>query len=404
MKNFKILLMFLLCILMATAVISQEKQVSNGDAWWEDGIMKFRSDDGNFMTRFDVRMYINGAAFFEDKNDLSDGTHLRKARFAMKTKLWEVWKAEWDIDVAEGSVEVKDMYLSYVGLNNSHIKLGHFKMPLGLNELTSSRYQTFVERAASMLAFETDRRAGIEYSRWARNWNFRGSVYGQTMDINKNKTKDETGNGAAARLVVAPILNDKMTVHTGAAFVIQRPDDDNGVVVFKSESETKIGDVEILDTGNIFKVDNFSKIGLEGVVKYKNFSLQSEYIQTTVNRESGLEDLTFKGGYAFASWILTGEERPWDNTQGEFGQIKPKDNKKGAWELAFRYSHLDLSDKDVLGGMANLYTFGLNWYANPNIRFLTNYTFVNNSKNATGDGFTGNDDFSVLHFLAMIYF
>ena len=60
-------------------------------------------------------------------------------------------------------------------------------MPLGLNELTSSRYQTFIERAYVSSAFETDRRTGIEYSRWANTWNLRAAVYGQTMDVEKNK-------------------------------------------------------------------------------------------------------------------------------------------------------------------------------------------------------------------------
>lgn len=373
---------------------------------WDNGVLTFKSKDGNFKTRFDVRMYINGAYYFENKNELSNGTHLRKARFAIKTKLWDVWFAEWDIDIADGAVETKDMYFSYNGFHNSHIKAGHFKMPLGLEELTTSRYQTFIERAYSMLAFETDRRAGIEYSRWGGNWNLRSAIYGQTMDINKNKTKDETGNGIAARFVMAPILNEEMIVHTGAAFVYQKPDDETNAIDFKSEPETKIGDVEILDTDNIFNVDHFTRFGLEGVVYYKSFTLQGEYIKADISRTNGSKDAAFDGGYAFLSWTLTGEYKRWDETQGEFGPLVPNDNKLGAWELAARYSYLNLTDTDagILGGMANNYTFGLNWYANPNVRIMLNYTIVDNSKYATGDGFIGDDDFSVLHCMGIVYF
>lgn len=404
LQTFSILLVTTL--ILSTGIVSGQQNTSKGSTDWDDGIIKFRSEDGKFMTRFDVRIFINGAYFLENKNELSNGTHLRKARFAMKTRLWDVWQAEWDIDIAEGEVEVKDMFFSYRGFHNSHIKVGHFKMPLGLEELTSSRFQTFIERAYPMLAFETDRRTGIEFSKWGKRWNLRSAVYGQSMDTQKNKTKDETGNGAAARLVIAPVLNNKTVVHTGAAVVFQKPDNETNVMDFASEPETKMGDVEILDTGNITDVDYSLKIGLEGVVVHKNFSLQGEYIRTKLKRLNGTEDATFNGGYAFLSWLLTGESRPWNVLEGEFGQIIPKSNKTGAWELAARYSYLDLTDENagVLGGMANNYTFALNWYANPNVRIMLNYTYVDNSVNATGNGFIGDDDFSVFHLMGLVYF
>ncbi|MCA9732273.1 MAG: hypothetical protein H6696_19755 [Deferribacteres bacterium] len=407
MKNLQVKhVLFGLLIFFISGSAFAQQNVSAGHTEWDDGIMMFKSDDGNFKTRFDTRMFLNGAYFFENKNELSNGTHLRKARFAMKLELWKTWRAEWDIDIAEGLVEVKDMFFSYNGFTNSHIKAGHFKMPLGLNELMSSRYQTFIERAYPMLAFETDRRAGLEYSKWGHKWNLRSAIYGQTMDTEKNKRKDETGNGAAARLVYAPVRTDNFIIHTGLAAVYQKPDDETGAMDFASEPETKIGDTEILDTGTILNVHHSTKYGLEGAFVYKNLSAQAEYIQTNLRRINGAQDATFQGGYAFLSWILTGESRPWNSIEGEFGQVTPKSNKTGAWEIAARYSHLDLSDDKagIYGGMANNYTGALNWYVNPNIRLMLNYTYVDHSINATGEGFIGDDDFSVLHVLAMVYF
>ena len=297
-------LIFILLLFGLQALWAQD-QASEGETEWDDGILHLKSNNGKFETHFDIRMYINGAIFFEDGDHLSNGTHLRKARFAMKTKLWDVWRAEWDIDVAEGLVEVKDMFFSYRGFENSHIKIGHFKMPLGLNELTSSRFQTFVERAYAMSAFEVDRRAGLEYSSWSDWWNLRLAVFGQPMDTEKNKSKDETGGGFAGRLVAAQSFGD-LLVHAGAAGAYEIPDNDNNVVDYNSEPETKMGDVEILDTDNIFDVDHVTKIGLEGVVKMGTVSLQAEYIQTNLSRMNGAKDASFVGGYAFISWILTG--------------------------------------------------------------------------------------------------
>ncbi len=405
MKSFKWVLTFLMLFILVVSAMAQD-QKSKGGTEWDNGIIKFKSDDGQFMTRFDVRLFINGAYFFENKNHLSNGTHLRKGRFAMKTKLWNTWRAEWDMDIAEGVVEVKDMFFSYVGFQNSHIKVGHFKAPVGLNELTSSRFLTFAERAYPMLAFKIGRRTGIEYSKWGKNWNFRGNVFGQTMDTRKNKTVDETGGGIAARITYAPVFANAYRVHLGLSGAFINPDDNNNAVSYNSEPETKIGDVEILDTGTIFDVDYTTMAGLEGAIKFKNLSFQSEYIYKGLKRMNGAKGATFGGGYAFVSWIMTGEERPWDETQGEFGQVVPKDNHFGAWELAARYSYLNLSDTDagILGGRANNYTLGLNWYANANMKFILDYTMVQNSENATGDGFIGGDHFSVLHAMAVVFF
>jgi len=56
--------------------------------------------------------------------------------------------------------------------------------------------------------------------------------------------------------------------------------------------------------------------------------------------------------------------------------------------LAARFSHLNLTDEDagIYGGKANNITLGLNWYANPNVKFQLNYTMVDNSQNADSDG------------------
>lgn len=391
-------------LLLSISVLFAQEKKSSGDLEWDNGILKFRSHDGNFVTRFDIRFFINGAYFMEGDNEMSNGTHLRKARFAVKSRLWKVWDMEWDIDIAEGEVEVKDMFVSYRGLSNSHIKVGHFKMPLGLNELTTSRYQTFVERAYPMLAFEIDRRVGIEYSRWGERYNIRTAAFAQGMDTQKNKTIDETGGGVAIRGVYAPVRNENSTMHTGLAYAYEMPDNNTNVVDYCSEPETKIGDVEIFDTGNISDVDFVQKIGLEAAYQYKNFSIQSEYIQTMVSRFEGVEDAQFSGSYIFGSWILTGEQRPWDKKQGEFGQVVPNNNTLGAWELAFRYSNINLDDEDAyILGVGNNITLGLNWYSNPNLKWMLNYTLVKTNENATGQGFSGNDTFGVLHAMLVAY-
>ena len=40
-----------------------------------------------------------------------------------------------------------------------------------------------------------------------------------------------------------------------------------------------------------------------------------------------------------------------------------------------RYSYLDLDEKDIQGGILHDWTFGTNWYLNPNARVMLNYVY-----------------------------
>jgi phosphate-selective porin OprO/OprP len=110
-----------------------------------------------------------------------------------------------------------------------------------------------------------------------------------------------------------------------------------------------------------------------------SISLQGEYFHAfTGGSEVG--NPKFWGGYLQVSYFLTGEHRIYDTANGIFLRIKPKQNFHplrggwGAWEVAARLSYLDLNNRgDIKGGQETNLTLGLNWYLNPNIRFMFNY-------------------------------
>jgi Phosphate-selective porin O and P len=89
-----------------------------------------------------------------------------------------------------------------------------------------------------------------------------------------------------------------------------------------------------------------------------------------------MPDLHFNGGYAQASFTLTGELRKYDSVVGAYGPVIPNNPIQwatggwGAWEIAARYRQIPLNDLNVLGGELRNTTVGVNWYVNTNVRFM----------------------------------
>ncbi len=369
----------------------------------ENGILVFQTEDEQFKWWWDARIYLDVAGYIEDKNALSNGFYVRRARWAMKTLLWHDWYAEVDFDFAEESTELKDAYISYRGIcgGQGYVRIGNFRQPFGLEENTTSRNLMFMERSLGTDAFAVGRRMGLEFARWGENFRVAASVFGADVE-DFEKSEDETIN-FAARLNYTPIQTQESVLLLGASGALRSTDFDNGKVRFKTKPQSNVADVKFVDTGNITDVDKYNVFGGELAYMNKKFYSQAEYMTTNVTRMNDLESLTFGGGYVYAGYFLTDDTHPYNNDTAEFGRVKPS-SKSGAWELTARYSTVDMDDQEILAGGATAMSVGVNYYANANIRMYLNYGMVNNNENATAkdDSLVGDDDFSYvqMRFLA----
>lgn len=274
------------------------------------------------------------------------------------------------------------------------MKIGQFREPFSLEELTSSNNNTFMERALPN-EFTRGYNTGIAISTHGADWSAAGGVFGDRV------VKDVFGAGdedlaLTARVTYAPVHNDEGVAHFGIN-ASRRDVEEGGRVRFATDPESTLADENLVSTGSIRDVDVFYVAGLEAAGVRGPFSIQGEYIHTALDRDNGRSDLNFSGWYAYVSWFLTGESRPYNVKRGNFSAIKPN-RATGAFELALRFSALDLNDGGVTGGREMNTTLGLNWYYRRNLRLMTNLIHVDT------DDEGGNEDVNIIQFRAQLNF
>jgi phosphate-selective porin OprO/OprP len=329
------------------------------------------------------RIHLDYGFHDNDVTQFGDGHRLRRARIGVTGRIDENWSYISEVDFAENDVDFKDVYLRYTGLEHGHITIGHFKVPFSMDELTSSNNISFIERALPN-AFAQSRRTGFGYGISGSNYTFDAMAFGQPVGTNDDRvaTGGDEGFGVGARATFIPMRNDNGLLHLGFALSTEQPaNDENEIIRIRQRPESRVSGLRLVDTGNINEVSSINRAGIELGWQHGPFTLQSEYITVDVNRNSGFEDYSFDGYYAQASWMLTGERKGYRG--GVFRNPSVQD--RGAWELAVRYSNINLDDGLIAGGEMNNATIGLNYYANNNVRFMLNYIMVDSERAGVSD-------------------
>jgi phosphate-selective porin OprO/OprP len=259
--------------------------------------------------------------------------------------------------------------------------VGHNKEPISLEELTSSKYITFMERSLPTQAFAPSRNTGISVGDSVMNnrllWNL-GYYY--DVDDSGDVFGDFDNNNLSLRVAGTPWFRDKNhLLHVGLGYSrkFRDKDKEESRLRFRARPEAHITDVRLANTGRFF-ADSADLVNPEVALVFGPFSLQGEYFLLNTDA-TDVNDPSLSGFYAFGSWFITGESRNYKQKGGTFDRIKPKNNFHigqpgwGAFELALRYSDLDLTDESLEGGEQQDITAGLNWYVNPSTRIMINY-------------------------------
>lgn len=375
------------CVGVLTLAMGATAQAQDTTTSWK-GAPQFQNDSLTFKVR--GRVYMDVVSQQVDRavgDDFeSQVSRVRTARLGVEGAWNQNWgyKAEASIASGGGTTQWEDLILEYKPNDNTSLMVGNFKT-LSFENVSSSRYTTFMERGAFNDVIDAGRVMHAAVKLNGENWTFTGALSGDSIN-SPDPTVTGTAGGSEqsavnARATWVPVNGDTTKLHLG---IWGRKRDRNDATAFNYQvrNNSNYGS-RYVSSGALGDADTM--IGLEGLFIAGPISVQGEYADIDIDRTAG------NGGsanayYAAVSWFPTGEMRNLDVKKGELGRTKILNPVTaggfGAVELALRYDSVDLTDTSptpvATAGEYTAWTAGANWYPFPYVRFMLNYTKAQN--------------------------
>ncbi len=260
------------------------------------------------------------------------------------------------------------------------VTLGKQKAGAGMEMLENGRDISFMERSTmtTAFAFINSHLVGVRFSNtvadermtwsagWFNNWLDNGLSFSESGQIYAGRV---TGLAVEAE-------SGRRMLHLGASAAYRQAPQGG----FEVKSRPEVYEAPYFVNTGSFPARHSTSIAGELAAVEGPVTLSAAYTSTPISSpETG--NPHFSGYYVAAAWVLTGETRPYNHEVGVFEAIDPacpfsfKHGGPGAWEVAARYSSIDLTSGTVQGGKFDRVTGALSWYATSKWRFEFNYGY-----------------------------
>jgi phosphate-selective porin OprO/OprP len=416
------------------------------------------------FAQLDYGAFAQDATSRATYGDMQDGVGFRRARLQAIGNLSEFTRYSFEMDFATpGRPSFMDVWgeqtnLPFLG----NVRIGHFRQPTTMTAWTSIRHLEFMERALPFQAMDPFRRVGamswfnmgeddrtlIAYSVYGTGLTFANSAgvppsYGTLGDTRfATQIGDNGGISFAGRashlLYYDPYAGNRYLLHVGGGYNFSEIGGQGGTGAnartyqARAIPEFFVGDPAggaqgapfgnaaagtpfVVDTGR-FLASDFHFFHTELAGNYGPAHFQTEYMATLVDQISGPQ-VFYHGAYVQGGYFLTGENCGYNKQMGAldynvtpFQEFFGVGRDKwfcgwGAWEVAARWSYINLASNNILPanqlstgaglptspnpGVINDYTLALNWWWNAFTRVQFNYIYVNSQLNLHGNNNTG---------------
>lgn len=293
---------------------------------------------------------------------------LRRARIGIEGTMPGGFGYVLEIDVAPDVVEFTDAYLTYKASGRITLTAGQQNNFQSLDELTSSRFSAFIERAAFTDAFNFERRLGFSGTY------VDGPVTAQLGVFHENFLDiDETDDALSVdgRIVYAPRLGTTQ-LHL-AASAHWRDDGSATATRYRQRPLLHATDVRFVGTPSL-PVERETHFGLEAAMIRGPLHVTGEAHWLNADSAAGPSPTLF-GGYAEIGWFLTGETRGYRGARWDRTRVRRsiEEGGFGALQAVVRWDYLDLNSGPVRGGTQNGLQASLIWIPTDHVRFMLNY-------------------------------
>ncbi len=373
-----------LCALLSLPFIPT---ISHADEVRTDGgIEVYRENDNRYWFKLHGLAKIDGVVFTsnyeEEKNEFPSGTNIRSLETSFVGGIGKDLSFTVVLAYEGTQVAINDAFFTYAGLKDTEISLGQIISPFCLENANSGKWLPFLERSLPVIALRPCMGIGGRITNWGEHYGL--TVASATVPHNQNRDtavikhrSDKFTN--TIRGYVVPINHDNKVLQFGISGVYadnnpnyrnDLPNDDGRR--FSTRPEVKARNTpSLVDSGNRLHIKYYTESAFELSGQNGPLVMGIEYLQASIHRDFA-PNLFFDGWHAQVSYVLTGESRIYKVKTGTYGQIIPK-CPYGAFEVAARYSMVNLNDEDIHGGKENNVTLALNWIVNENLLFLANY-------------------------------
>jgi phosphate-selective porin OprO/OprP len=368
----------------------------------------FESGDKQHSFSLSGRIHADYRNFSEDStNGNSANTFdVRRAYLGVSGRIYNDFTFDVTADfggTSNGS-HLDVAWINYEAMQGLQFRAGQFKMPMSLEELTSSRFIDFQERS-----FVNSLVPGKERGAMLHGSPMKGLYYGLALSNGAGKNTNETSAviddkdiiGRLAVNAAEMIGNRNLVLHLGTAYATGTIP--GGTVTPAARTEAR--GLQFFSTAAIgtaaTEVDR-TRTQAEASLAWNQFKLQGEWI--SANFEVPGVDSDIDAMYAEAMWLITGEKYADAYRGGAYAAIKPNNAFKkgaegwGALEAGVRYSKFDAGDFVPSPGFTNkadAITVGLKWIPNTNTRVYLNYIQTNFDTPVTVTGGTADDEKAV---------
>lgn len=320
---------------------------------------------------------------------------VRAARLGVEGTLPGGFGYTFEVDFADNGVEITDAFLNYRASDELVLTLGQIKNFQSLEEVTSGRFTSFMERAAFTDAFGFERRVGLSGSWRSGDIIVQAGAFTDNID----DLGDDANNaiGVDGRIVFAPKLGDETQLHLGASAHWRDTGDVAGEDIrYRQRPLIHATDVRFLATPSL-DVEGEAHYGLEAAVIRGPFHATGEAHWLNADTLVPGVSPTFFGGYAEVGYFLTGESRGYRSGRWDRTRVRRPVGSDGGWgalQVNLRYDYLDLVSDGIAGGTQNGLQASLVWIPQDYVRFMLNYGHMIYDDAAIAAG-GGDRDYSV---------